>query len=255
MNIDPRAEQPGVIGLPAQRLDLLRIGRLHENGQLRLLGQRHREHGLIAEQHAQAALHADLVELLLGESRLTAGTAAVWKRRQARGDGKDDAGALEHDCLPIWMKCDHLAATIRNRDDSNAPGRGPRRESRFLEEPGFLPGPLSRRRQDETIGMHVARHLLLSRRPAMSTRALICTGACRLILTSAVIPQAGPPAALSGLVDVAGDPLPAGAVARLGVTRFRHGGWDAGMSIHPDGNTLVTTAESGADVRFWEIAT
>lgn len=91
----------------------------------------------------------------------------------------------------------------------------------------------------------------------MSMRNLIRAGACWLILTSAVFPQAAsrPPVKSSGLTDSAGDPLPAGAVARLGVTRFRHGGANAGMAIHPDSATLVTTAESGGDVRFWEIAT
>jgi WD40 repeat protein len=54
--------------------------------------------------------------------------------------------------------------------------------------------------------------------------------------------------------DIAGDPLPSGALARLGVTRFRHGGWNAGMTISPDSKTLVTTSETG-NVRFWEIAT
>src|SRR5260221_12266317 len=54
--------------------------------------------------------------------------------------------------------------------------------------------------------------------------------------------------------DSAGDPLPAGAIARLGVTRFRHGGWNAGMTISPDSTTVVSTSETG-NVRFWDIAT
>src|SRR5262245_59202779 len=53
--------------------------------------------------------------------------------------------------------------------------------------------------------------------------------------------------------DSAGDPLPAGAVARLGVTRFRHSAWNGGMAISPDSKTLATTGESG-NIRFWDIA-
>jgi WD40 repeat protein len=54
--------------------------------------------------------------------------------------------------------------------------------------------------------------------------------------------------------DSAGDPLPPGPIARLGVTRFRHGGWNGGMTISPDSKTLVTTSDTG-NIRLWDIAT
>jgi WD40 repeat protein len=57
--------------------------------------------------------------------------------------------------------------------------------------------------------------------------------------------------------DRYGDPLPPGAVARLGTTRLRfgQGEWSASVVLAPDGKTLM--ACSGADpvLRFWDVAT
>jgi WD40 repeat protein len=52
--------------------------------------------------------------------------------------------------------------------------------------------------------------------------------------------------------DPYGDPLPPGAVARMGTVRLRHP--DAAIAFSPDGKTLVSAGSSG-DVRFWETAT
>jgi WD40 repeat protein len=54
-------------------------------------------------------------------------------------------------------------------------------------------------------------------------------------------------------VDQYGDPLPDGALQRLGTVRFRGGG-GSGMILLPDGKTLLTGYESNF-VRFWDIAT
>lgn len=55
--------------------------------------------------------------------------------------------------------------------------------------------------------------------------------------------------------DLYGDPLPAGAVARLGTVRFRHGGFGAhGLTFLPDGKTLVAANEEGS-IWFWEATT
>src|SRR5437868_7067210 len=41
-------------------------------------------------------------------------------------------------------------------------------------------------------------------------------------------------------VDAAGDPIPPGAITRIGTTRFRHVGPIAAICFLPDGKSLVT---------------
>jgi WD40 repeat protein len=49
--------------------------------------------------------------------------------------------------------------------------------------------------------------------------------------------------------DLFGDPLPAGAIARLGTLRFRHGFFLRDVLISPDGRTLIS---AGGDVNIWD---
>jgi WD40 repeat protein len=56
--------------------------------------------------------------------------------------------------------------------------------------------------------------------------------------------------------DRHGDPLPAGAVARLGTVRFRSGGYGLeGLGFLADGKTLVTVPREGHVLQLWEADT
>ncbi len=54
--------------------------------------------------------------------------------------------------------------------------------------------------------------------------------------------------------DLYGDPLPEGAVARLGTVRMRHEGYVTSVSYSPDGQLLATTG-TDETIRLWEYST
>jgi hypothetical protein len=61
-------------------------------------------------------------------------------------------------------------------------------------------------------------------------------------------------------VDLYGDPLPEGAIARMGSVRFHHpAGGVTAAAFAPDGKTIavvvVERAKKGSSVRFWETPT
>src|SRR5438105_4833177 len=71
-----------------------------------------------------------------------------------------------------------------------------------------------------------------------------------LALPLAAQEKTGPAARL----DSAGEPLPPGAIARLGTTRFRHQSLVSFVGYSGDGNTLITLSGENS-LRFWDAKT
>src|SRR6516164_8644363 len=68
------------------------------------------------------------------------------------------------------------------------------------------------------------------------------------------------PAALNGgeparpRLDAYGDPLPDGALARVGTLRLRHAGSAINVAFAPDGKSLASSGNDGL-IRLWGVAT
>lgn len=76
-----------------------------------------------------------------------------------------------------------------------------------------------------------------------------------LLLLSAVLGQAADVPPWVDKFDRAGDPLPAGAVARFGSVRYRHGSELTDLRLSPSGQFVATRAKDDSDLRLWEATT
>src|SRR5213595_1814235 len=81
------------------------------------------------------------------------------------------------------------------------------------------------------------------------------TASLVVLLGAALAPgsRAAAPPAL-GRLDRYGDPLPAGALARIGTVRLRPGSAPGGLAFFPAGKVLASWSKEDETIRFWDLA-
>jgi WD40 repeat protein len=87
---------------------------------------------------------------------------------------------------------------------------------------------------------------IVARSLAMPRRRILLLCPLLALVAFADAGRGQPPA-----TDLYGDPLPPGAVARLGTVRWRHGGMVAFAAFRPDGKSVVSASDDGC-IHVWE---
>jgi RNA polymerase sigma factor (sigma-70 family) len=86
------------------------------------------------------------------------------------------------------------------------------------------------------------------------TAGLVAAGAAALTRPEPDTPPPAPVGPRPPRADRHGDPLPAGALQRLGTARLRHAGAGGLVAFLADGQTLLSVGQDGT-IHFWETAT
>jgi WD40 repeat protein len=119
---------------------------------------------------------------------------------------------------------------------------------------------------DETMCVDPERRASMRKPATAKLKQFVLTGiaASWLVLAGSVLPMSAgagapnaggvPQANKGGAKDLAGDPLPAGAVARLGTLRWRQSAPADLLTLLPDGKTAVSAGDDHS-VRVWDLAT
>jgi WD40 repeat protein len=89
-------------------------------------------------------------------------------------------------------------------------------------------------------------------------KSQLVSAALILAVAGLVMPAKGQTPPLNSdapLLDIQGDPLPSGAIARLGTFRLRHQGPIGSVLFSPDGNYVIVSSKGIQELKIWNVRT